>query len=76
METLRSVTLKVEDLPTPLTVQHFIDHTEDKEILSAQVKAIAAKIITPTRNPLLFNIAEANIKASKNEEFIKIIENL
>ena len=76
METLRSVTLKVEDLPTPLTIQHFIDHTEDKEILSAQVKAIAAKMITPTRNPLLFNIAEANIKASKNEEFIKIIENL
>ena len=76
MESLRSVTLKVEDLPTPLTIQHFIDHTDDKEILSAQVKAIASKMITPSRNPLLFNIAEANIKASKNEEFIKIIENL
>ena len=75
MESLRSVTLKVEDLNS-LTIQDFVDHTGNQELISAQVKAIASKMITPSRNPLLYRIAEANIKATQNEEFMKISQNI
>ena len=67
LECLRSMTLKSDDLIAPLTVDSFVDHSENKDIMRAYVKALLTKTVIPKRNPLLFQICIANLKATKDE---------
>ena len=74
MESLRSITLKIEDIMTPLTIENFVDHSESKDIMRAYTTALLTKSVIPSRNPLLFQICIANLKAMKvDKEFKKEI---
>jgi hypothetical protein len=64
MECLRSITLKNEYLIAPLKVEDFIGHSDNKDLVRAQVKALLAKIVTPERNPLIFDIIIKTIQAA------------
>ena len=66
---LRLVTLKEDQLPTKvinghrygLNLQNFVVTDEKKDLIRSYVKHIIHQNITMKRNPLLFEIARANI---------------
>lgn len=71
MECLRNMTLKEGDLIAPLTVDSFVDHSANKDVVLAYLTALYTKTVIPKRNPLLFQICIANLKAAKVDESIK-----
>ena len=73
---LRLVTLKENQLPTKvinghrygLNLQNFVVVDEKKDLIRSYVKHIIHQNITMERNPLLFEIARANIiKSIRND---------